>query len=835
MSRLSDSEDEIDERPAFGQTSRQKFSKAGVKRSFGNGRMGDGQSGSMAKKSRDEDVDDSGDDGDDANDISPSKFIKTASKTQMQTSSVVGKMMAKMGYTEGTGLGKHGQGRKQIVETSKQRGRRGLGHVVEGFEPADIEWNFEKEQIILDEEVEWISPTDGKIPTLEEMMTWNVSGPKKRTIDDETTFCDEKVLQNILSSKSVFDQLESEEMRRARTRSNPYETIRGAFFLNRAAMKMANMDAIFDFMFTNPRDSHGRPMVGGNELLYFADVCAGPGGFSEYVLWRRKGECKGFGLTLRGQNDFKLEDFFAGPSEMFEPHYGVGGVEGDGDIFRPENQEAFFNFVLHSTDGKGLHFVMADGGFSVEGQENIQEILSKQLYLCQFLVAVSVLRVGGHFVCKLFDLFTPFSVGLVYLMRLIFDSVCIFKPVTSRPANSERYIVCKGLRPNSKPVRDYMDAINRDLCSHSSALSEMDVNHIVDMDVMLDDAFFFTYIYNSNVKLGKRQILNLRKIQAFAQNVDLYEVRQSEVRRQCLEKWQVPDEVRAAPTRQDPKVAFETMLKGESHEYEDHHLTELTQENLHNIESVYDYMCVVSGGEQRSFMLSCGKSVVFSWDGKKNGRWRKLEGMRVELPTQTLLEVEFVVELRGEGKGQRRLTTVHVMDALFLCGKDVRHRHFRERLDCLQKFVKALHKETRSDLAKLVMPDVMKLEEAAHLFDRLEMMKVKGASQLRLCFHSHTGNYFHPSGIDLIKTVKEPWSMAFSKTSQRKYWFNKKQPNSSTFDCHSECIATFRDSKLSSLRWSWSQGVQIHDSQEHTHATIPSKKEFAQYIAEKMK
>ncbi|KAK7487035.1 hypothetical protein BaRGS_00021705 [Batillaria attramentaria] len=694
-----------------------------------------------------------------------------------------------MGYTEGTGLGKHGQGRQQIVETSKQRGRRGLGHVVEGFEPADIEWNFEKEQIILDEEVEWIPPSDGTVPSLEEMMQWKVIGPKKRTIDDETTYCNEKVLQNILSSKSVFDILESEEMRRARTRSNPYETIRGAFFLNRAAMKMANMDAVMDFMFTNPHDSQGRPMVGSNELLYFADICAGPGGFSEYVLWRRKGECKGFGMTLKGQNDFKLEDFFAGPSEMFEPHYGVGGLHGDGDIFRPDNQEAFISFVRRNSDGKGVHFVMADGGFSVEGQENIQEILSKQLYLCQFLVAVSVLREGGHFVCKLFDLFTPFSAGLVYLMRLIFDSVCIFKPVTSRPANSERYIVCKGLRANCKPVIDYMDAVNRDLCSCSSTLSETDVNHIVDQDVMLDDAAFFTYIYNSNVKLGKRQILNLRKIQAFAQNVDLYEVRQSEVRRKCLEKWQVPDEVRAAPTRQDPKVVFETLLK---------------------------------------------KSVVFCWDGRSHGRWRKLEGMRVELPTQTLLEVEFVVELRGEGKGQRRLTTVHVMDALFLCGKDVRHRHFRERQDCLQKFVKALHKETRSDLAKLVMPDAIRLEDATHLFDKLEMMKVKGsANQLRLCFLSHTGNYFHPTGIDLIKTVKEPWSMALSKKAGRKYWFNKRMPNSSTFDCHAECIATFRDSKLSSLRWNWSPGVKVHDSQQHIGDSVPSRDDFVRYIMEK--
>lgn len=62
--------------------------------------------------------------------------------------------------------------------------------------------------------------------------------------------------------------------------------------------------------------------MGDNELLYFADICAGPGGFSEYVLWRKKWESKGFGFTLKGSNDFKLEDFFAGPPETFEPHYG---------------------------------------------------------------------------------------------------------------------------------------------------------------------------------------------------------------------------------------------------------------------------------------------------------------------------------------------------------------------------------------------------------------------------------------------------------------------------------------------------------------------------------
>ena len=45
-------------------------------------------------------------------------------------------------------------------------------------------------------------------------------------------------------------------------------------------------------------------------------------------------------------------------SLLFE---GVGGVHGDGDIFKEDNQEAFAKFVRDCTDGKGVHFCMADG------------------------------------------------------------------------------------------------------------------------------------------------------------------------------------------------------------------------------------------------------------------------------------------------------------------------------------------------------------------------------------------------------------------------------------------------------------------------------------------
>jgi hypothetical protein len=53
---------------------------------------------------------------------------------------------------------------------------------------------------------------------------------------------------------------------------------------------------------------------------------------------------------------------------------------------------------------------------------------------------------GGDFVVKLFDAFTPFTAGILYILYRSFTRIALVKPFSSRPANSERYLLCKHLR-----------------------------------------------------------------------------------------------------------------------------------------------------------------------------------------------------------------------------------------------------------------------------------------------------------------------------------------------------------------------------------------------------
>nr|XP_002121619.3 cap-specific mRNA (nucleoside-2'-O-)-methyltransferase 1 [Ciona intestinalis] len=742
-------------------------------------------------------------------------------------SSVANKMMRKMGYQPGTGLGREKQGRVDIVPASEQRGRRGLGLKIKALnKDVVIDWEDEKPPSA-EEVVDWFPPYDGGMPEKGEMEAWADVGKKKLVIDDETLFCDNGVLKTVLECKSIFDDLEGQEMRKARMRSNPYETIRGGIFLNRAAMKMANMDSILDFMFTQPK------CLGNNEILYFADVCAGPGGFSEYILWKKKWRAKGFGFTLKGPNDFKLGDFFAANSEFFEPHYGVNGIDGNGDIMNTSNLEEFQDFVLTNTNEKGVHFVMADGGFSVEGQENIQEILTKQLLMCQIVCALSILRVGGNFVLKTFDLFTPFSNGLIYLLRIAFENVAIYKPVTSRPANSERYAVCQGYRDEDRQLFNYLIEINDQMNEFKKSSVNQDVKAVVPLEILTGDQEFFNYMKTSNESIAKEQCKGLAKIHAFTKDRSLRETKQAQVRLECLKKWQVPDRVRSAPQKTDVSSLF-YKLTGLKEPHANSESKMLTSDNLlSSIRGVFNYKCYVSSVNS-SILVSMGGSYIFLWN-KNNRRWLNLTQLKCLIPRDTILEVEIAQELKGESKGQHRVTTIHIVDALFLAGDDMRALNYAERMQSAAIFAEAIRKPSCKHLNLVRTKEIFRLEDAGKIFTQLKLKTVKGGGSIpRPCYEiTNSDLCFVPRGIVFVRTSQDPWSMEYSRSQNRKYFFNMRT-NESVFECPPDFNAPYDICSTSRLIWEWRDGVKVHPDQQHHRVNNISTDQLLNFVRSKL-
>ncbi|KAL0211567.1 hypothetical protein RCL1_005193 [Eukaryota sp. TZLM3-RCL] len=292
---------------------------------------------------------------------------------------------------------------------------------------------------------------------------------------------DLSLLQDMLNSKTQFDDLykqSPQNYKRARNEMNPYESIDRACFLNRAAVKMANIDFAFNLL---------KPYIRGHtsdrRYLFFADICAAPGGFSEYIVWRCGGRARGFGLSLRDERDtWRVSDFnevskkrshheggaalqiLYGRDECFKTpdgevvHSYKCSSRGNGDITDSDNVIRFSDHVIGRSNG--VDVVVADGGADVSDGWNQQELLMKQLVLGQIHTMFRILRRGGSFVLKVFDIFSPFTVSLLYILYASFQRFSIFKPVTSRPANSERYIVCQGLDLGGTPSKIF--ALNED-------------------------------------------------------------------------------------------------------------------------------------------------------------------------------------------------------------------------------------------------------------------------------------------------------------------------------------------------------------------------------------
>jgi len=123
------------------------------------------------------------------------------------------------------------------------------------------------------------------------------------------------------------------------------------------------------------------------------------------------------------------------------------GQDETGDLYKLNN---VLSYIKHC--GKNECFlVTADGGFDYTSDFE-QELSSYKLFSSEIMIAINIQRVGGSFICKLFDLFWYSTIQLVYVLYLSYETISFIKPSTSRQSNSEKYIVCQGFKGYNKEI-----------------------------------------------------------------------------------------------------------------------------------------------------------------------------------------------------------------------------------------------------------------------------------------------------------------------------------------------------------------------------------------------
>jgi 23S rRNA U2552 (ribose-2'-O)-methylase RlmE/FtsJ len=131
------------------------------------------------------------------------------------------------------------------------------------------------------------------------------------------------------------------------------------------------------------------------------------------------------------------------------------GVDNSGDINNPENIDE----LLKLSNNKKFFLITADGGFDEGTDFNNKEQLHFRLILSEVYSAIKLQEKNGNFILKLFDIFTLPSIEILYLLSMCYEEVYIYKPKTSRPTNSEKYIICKNFCLSSEIQLDYTNIL----------------------------------------------------------------------------------------------------------------------------------------------------------------------------------------------------------------------------------------------------------------------------------------------------------------------------------------------------------------------------------------
>lgn len=225
-------------------------------------------------------------------------------------------------------------------------------------------------------------------------------------------YCKASIVDALIAAKQQEVGFSSKEKSVASERINRYEAIGKHFFTTRSSMKCANIDALIRF---SSLPSTAAP----NDTLTYADTASGDGGVIEYMQWRKGIHCCGYAFDGR-QPLWRNVPFEKRPTSV---------LHRDGTLNGPDAMRRFISFV-HKHEPNGVYLAFSDNMIQPKDNDRtiaIRENWCKQQVLSNCALSLAVLRSHGTAIVKIMETFTPFSMGLIYLLRLCFGQMAIVK------------------------------------------------------------------------------------------------------------------------------------------------------------------------------------------------------------------------------------------------------------------------------------------------------------------------------------------------------------------------------------------------------------------------
>lgn len=387
------------------------------------------------------------------------------------------------------------------------------------------------------EHLDWL-PNDSVRPQLdrEQLCEWLTIGAEELGDIRPYDFCPATLIDRLVDTLHLQVGFTEAQKTNAGKRLNLFECVGKQFFSTRTAMKCANLDALLRF--TNPLQPDGRtPLVGAGEMFTYADVTNSDDyGVVEYIQWRKGQFASGYAFDTGVADRHLWSHALADARPKSQLQLGVRGSSTD-----PATIREFIEFV-HTHQPDGVHLAYSEHMRQPDdGHLGIRENRVKQQVLSYCALCLGVVRPHGTMIVKLMETYTPFTVGLIYLLRQCFARMCLIKPNSSRASSGERYLMLQWRRPDVTAIREHLLCTNESLAR--MAEQHNDVRELVPLDVLRADGAFDAYVRDCNERLADVQtraaIERLRFMNAphLQQNIEL----KLRMRSTCLQQWNVPD------------------------------------------------------------------------------------------------------------------------------------------------------------------------------------------------------------------------------------------------------------------------------------------------------